>query len=68
MLFKESLTVVNYKGRPLIKPMMVVASGGCIIDTFGPYLSDGKNNDTSILNKQRKIVFQNDLTKMTFYS
>lgn len=40
-----------YGGRPLVKPMIVVASDGYIIDIIGPYLVDGKNNDAAILNK-----------------
>ncbi|XP_062613816.1 uncharacterized protein LOC134275563 [Saccostrea cucullata] len=40
-----------YKGRPLVKPMMFVASDGYIVDILGPYLADGKNNDANILNK-----------------
>lgn len=40
-----------YKGRPLVKPLMIVASDGYIIDIFGPYMADGKNNDAAILNK-----------------
>ena len=40
-----------YKGRPLVKPMLIVASDGYIIDILGPYLANGKNNDAAILNK-----------------
>lgn len=40
-----------YRGRPLVKPMIVVAPDGYIIDIIGPYLVDGKNNDAAILNK-----------------
>lgn len=40
-----------YKGRSLVKPIMVVASDEYIIDILGPYLADGKNNDAAILNQ-----------------
>lgn len=40
-----------YKGRPLEKPLMIVASDRYIINIIGPYLADGKNNDAAILNK-----------------
>lgn len=39
-----------YKGRSLVKPILVVASYGYIIDILGPN-ADGKNNDAAILNK-----------------
>ena len=35
-------------GRPLIKPMMIVASDGYIISAIGPYLADYQNNDASM--------------------
>lgn len=38
-----------YKGRPLVKPMMIVTSDGYILDILGPFLADGKNNDAAIL-------------------
>lgn len=38
-----------YKGRPLVKPMMIVTSDGYILDILGPFLADGKNNDVAIL-------------------
>ena len=58
-----------HKSRPLIKPMMIVATDGYIISTMGPYLSDFKNNDASmtkhiVLNNQEGIVDwlrQNDM-------
>jgi len=36
-----------HKGRPLIKPMVVVSTTGYFITVVGPYLSDSKNNDAS---------------------
>lgn len=37
-----------HKGRPLVKPMMLVTTTGYILDVFGPYFSDSKNNDANI--------------------
>ena len=58
-----------YKGRPLVKPMVITASDGYIIDILGPFLADGKNNDAAILNSLlynkesslRKWLAQNDI-------
>ena len=38
-----------HKHRHLIKPVMLVAPDGYILDVHGPYFADGKNNDASIL-------------------
>lgn len=43
-----------HKGRPLVKPMMFVSSTGYILEVYGPYFADGKNNDASILNSLLK--------------
>ena len=40
-----------YKGRSLVKPMLIAASDGYIIDILSPYLANGKNNDAD----QRQI-------------
>lgn len=37
-----------HKGRPLLKPMMLVATDGYILTVLGPYLADGKNSDAKI--------------------
>jgi hypothetical protein len=37
-----------HKGKPLVKPMMVVSSDGYIVAALGPYFADGKNNDSEI--------------------
>ena len=37
-----------HKGRPLVKPMVVVTTG-YFVTVVGPYLSDAKNNDAFIL-------------------
>lgn len=39
-----------YKGQPLVKHMMNMASDRYIIDILGPYIADGKNDDPAILN------------------
>lgn len=38
-----------HKSRPLIKPMMCVATDGYICSTIGPYFADWYNNDANIL-------------------
>lgn len=37
-----------HKGRPLVKPMMIVTTSGYIVDIIGPYFANGKNNDSGI--------------------
>ncbi|CAF4655771.1 unnamed protein product [Rotaria sp. Silwood2] len=37
-----------HKGRPLVKPMMIVSTDGYIISAIGPYMADYKNNDASM--------------------
>ena len=39
-----------HKGRPLVKPMVIVSTTGYYISVLGPYYADSKNNDASILN------------------
>jgi hypothetical protein len=39
-----------HKGRPLVKPMVVVTTTGYFIAILGLYMADTKNNDGSILN------------------
>jgi len=39
-----------HKGRPLVKPMMLISTTSYILEIYGPYFADGKNNDASILN------------------
>ena len=43
-----------HKGRPLVKPMVVVTTSGYFVTVVGPYLADSKNNDASILNHMLK--------------
>ncbi|KAH3724256.1 hypothetical protein DPMN_050071 [Dreissena polymorpha] len=42
------------KGRPLVKPMVVVTTTGHFLTIVGPYMSDGNNNDAAILNHTLK--------------
>ena len=39
-----------HKGRPLVKPMIIVSTTGYYVSVLGPYFADAKNNDASILN------------------
>ena len=39
-----------HKGRPLVKPMVIVSTTGYYVSVLGPYFADSKNNDASILN------------------
>ncbi|KYN06089.1 hypothetical protein ALC62_02972 [Cyphomyrmex costatus] len=49
-----------HKGRHLIKPVLVVAPDGYILDIQGPYFSDSRNNDAALLRDQ----LQNDVFEM----
>lgn len=40
-----------YKGRPLIKPILIVTYDGYIFDILDPNLADGKKHDAAILNQ-----------------
>ena len=44
------------KGRPLVKPMLVVTTTGYIVSCLGPYLADYQNNDAEIT---KHIVYSN---------
>ncbi|XP_060555609.1 uncharacterized protein LOC132716364, partial [Ruditapes philippinarum] len=48
-----------HKGRPLVKPMVVVTTTGHFVTIVGPYLADGKNNDAAILNHMLRANIQN---------
>ena len=37
-----------HKNRPLVKPMMIVATDGYIVSAMGPYLANYQNNDANI--------------------
>jgi hypothetical protein len=43
----QRLLYSDQKGRPLIKPFIICASNGYIVDAYGPY--SAKDNDASIL-------------------
>lgn len=45
-----------HKGRHLVKPALIVAPDGYILDIHGPYFSDARNNDAAMLERE----FQND--------
>ena len=56
----------SQKKRPLIKPFVICASNGCIVDVFGPY--PAVDNDAKIIedilanNKAfRELLLPNDL-------
>ncbi|CAF2050509.1 unnamed protein product [Rotaria magnacalcarata] len=49
-------TYSMHKGRPLVKPMMIVSTDGYIISTIGPFLADGLNNDAQIM---KNIIYNN---------
>lgn len=44
----QKATYSMHKGRNLVKMMMVVSTSGYILETFGPYLANGKNNVAQI--------------------
>ena len=50
----ERQTYIGRKRRSIIKPMMVVGTHCYILSVLGPYLSDGKNNDASIIKSMTK--------------
>ena len=49
-------TYSMHKGRPLIKPMLVVSTTGYIVSCLGPYFADYKNNDAAIT---KHILYNN---------
>lgn len=49
-----------HKSRHLVKPHLIVASDGYILDIQGPYFSDSRNNDAAILQNE----FDRDAEKM----
>ncbi len=42
-------TYSGHKNRNLAKFMMLISNDGLIVETVGPYLADGKNNDAKIM-------------------
>ena len=49
-------TYSMHKGRPLIKPMLVVITTGYLVSCLGSYFADYQNNDPEIT---KKIVYSN---------
>ena len=47
-------TYSMHKGRPLVKPMVIVTTSGYFISVIGQYLANSKNNDASILHHRIK--------------
>ncbi|XP_061170430.1 uncharacterized protein LOC133179753 [Saccostrea echinata] len=45
----QRLSYSVHKGRPLVKPFLITTTSGYIVEVFGPYLANGRNNDASIL-------------------
>ena len=41
-------TYSMHKGRPLVKPMLVVTTTGYIVSCLGPYFADYQNNNAEI--------------------
>lgn len=41
-----------HKSRHLLKPVLIVALDGFILDIQGPYFSDSRNNDAAILENE----------------
>ena len=50
-----------HKGRPLVKPMMLVASDGYILSVFCPYLADERNTDAKLTEHMFKSNNENKL-------
>ncbi|CAC5385204.1 unnamed protein product [Mytilus coruscus] len=44
----QKMTYSMHKGRPLVKPMLIVGADGYILNVMGPYFADYHNNDASI--------------------
>ena len=57
-------TYSMHKNRPLIKPMILVTTTGYIVDVFGPYFADSKNNDACIM---KTILVRLNLMKIIIY-
>lgn len=49
-----------HKGRHLVKPALIVAPDGYILEIQGPYFSDTRNNDAAMLRNE----FENDMEHM----
>lgn len=45
----QRLSYSMHKNKPLVKPFVITSTDGYIVDVMGPYLSNGKSNDGSII-------------------
>ena len=45
----QRLSYSMHKNKPLVKPFVITSTDGYIVDVMGPYLSNGKHNDASII-------------------
>ena len=59
----QRLSYSMHKNRPLVKPFVITSTDGYIVDVMGPYLSNGKNNDASII---KHIITSNSGNIMEF--
>lgn len=50
----------RHKGRHLVKPALIVAPDGYILEIQGPYFSDSRNNDAAML----QHAFETDMERM----
>lgn len=50
----------RHKGRHLVKPALIVAPDGYILEIQGPYFSDSRNNDAAMLQHE----FETDMERM----
>lgn len=48
-----------HKGRPLVKPMMIVTTTGYILEVLGPFYADGQNNDAAIITAHMNAAAEN---------
>ena len=48
----QRLSYSIHKDRNLLKIMMLVSTTGLILECFGPYFSNGANNDANIIKNQ----------------
>lgn len=49
-------TYSMHKGKPLVKPILIVTTTGYIVSYLGPYFADYKNNDAEIT---KHIIYNN---------
>ncbi|KMQ84946.1 hypothetical protein RF55_16831 [Lasius niger] len=60
-VFRQSYS--QHKGRHLIKPALIVAPDGYILDIHGPYFSDARNNDAATLRNE----FRRDVGALRYF-